>query len=121
MCTGGESNQGPLGPKSDALSTAPLRLSRSRRTHNKITQPFVITEDVTLLFFTFVSTFYFILFIFFDYMFDAMYVLVYDVETIHCRYLLVTACRNLFWNTSDVLETDITHNQMMLSLNEVKY
>ena len=25
MCTGGESNQGPLGPKSDALSTAPLR------------------------------------------------------------------------------------------------
>ena len=27
MCTGGESNQGPLGPKSDALSTAPLRPS----------------------------------------------------------------------------------------------
>ena len=25
MCTGGESNQGPFGPKSDALSTAPLR------------------------------------------------------------------------------------------------
>ena len=24
MCTGEESNQGPLGPKSDALSTAPL-------------------------------------------------------------------------------------------------
>ena len=27
MCTGGESNQGPLGPKSDTLSTAPLRPS----------------------------------------------------------------------------------------------
>ena len=27
MCTGGESNQGPLGLKSDALSTAPLRPS----------------------------------------------------------------------------------------------
>ena len=27
MCTGGKSNQGPLGPKSDALSTAPLRPS----------------------------------------------------------------------------------------------
>ena len=27
MCTGGESNQGPHGPKSDALSTAPLRPS----------------------------------------------------------------------------------------------
>ena len=27
MCTGGELNQGPLGPKSDALSTAPLRPS----------------------------------------------------------------------------------------------
>ena len=26
-CTGGESNEGPLGPKSDALSTAPLRPS----------------------------------------------------------------------------------------------
>ena len=25
MCTGGESHQGPLGPKSDALYTAPLR------------------------------------------------------------------------------------------------
>ena len=29
MCTGGESNQGPLGPKSDALSTAPLRPQHS--------------------------------------------------------------------------------------------
>ena len=26
MCTGRGSNQGPLGPKSDALTTAPLRL-----------------------------------------------------------------------------------------------
>ena len=25
MCTGRGSNQGPLGPKSDALTTAPLR------------------------------------------------------------------------------------------------
>ena len=30
MCTGQGSNQGPLGPKSDALTTAPLRhLNRS--------------------------------------------------------------------------------------------
>ena len=35
MCTGGESNQGPLGPKSDALSTAPLRLSIPIRERTK--------------------------------------------------------------------------------------
>ena len=43
MCTGGESNQGPLGPKSDALSTAPLRLSdfdllRSEQKHHLSTR-----------------------------------------------------------------------------------
>ena len=40
MCTGGESNQGPLGPKSDALSTAPL------------CPPDFLCFDVSLLFVT---------------------------------------------------------------------
>ena len=36
MCTGRGSNQGPLGPKSDALTTAPLRHLSSNSYHQKM-------------------------------------------------------------------------------------
>ena len=52
MCTGQDSNQGSLGPKSDALTTAPLRhlffLPEKKETHLTASKKYIFDVQASL-------------------------------------------------------------------------